>query len=129
VSKLRPQVADDNSPNKTLRWNLLVLHSLGNLIQTQLRSEDIVCRFGGEEFVVILPDAPLDSARQRAEQLRETTKELTAEFRGQTLGRVTLSIGVATFPANGLTGGALVESKDAALYRAKKKGRNCVVLA
>ena len=103
------------------------LRPLSSAIQREV--EDIVCRFGGEEFVVILPDAPLDSARQRAEHLREATKELAAEFRGQTLGRVTLSIGVATFPANGLTGDALVESADAALYRAKKEGRNCVVLA
>ena len=106
-----------------------VLRSLGHLLQSQLRSEDIVCRFGGEEFVVILPDAPLDGARQRGEQLRAATKELITELHGQTLGRVTLSIGVATFPANGGTGAALVESADAALYRAKKEGRDCVVLA
>ena len=107
----------------------IVLRSLGHLLQSQLRSEDIVCRFGGEEFVVILPDAPLDGARQRGEQLRAATKELITEFRGQTLGRVTLSIGVATFPVNGGTGVALVEAADAALYRAKKEGRDCVVLA
>ena len=106
----------------------IVLRSLGHLLQSQLRSEDIVCRFGGEEFVVILPDAPLDSARQRGEQLREATKELITEFRGQTLGRVTLSIGVSTFPTNGETGALLLEAADAALYRAKKGGRDCVVL-
>jgi diguanylate cyclase (GGDEF)-like protein len=107
----------------------IVLRSLGHLLQSQLRSEDIVCRFGGEEFVVILPDAPLDGARQRGEQLREATKELITEFRGQTLGRVTLSIGISTFPAHGGTGATLVEAADAALYRAKKEGRDCVVLA
>jgi diguanylate cyclase (GGDEF)-like protein len=106
-----------------------VLRSLGHLLQSQLRTEDIVCRFGGEEFVVILPDAPLDAARQRGEQLRAAAKELATELRGQTLGPITLSIGVATFPANGGTGSALVEAADAALYRAKKEGRDCVVLA
>jgi diguanylate cyclase (GGDEF)-like protein len=107
----------------------IVLRSLGHLLQSQLRSEDIVCRFGGEEFVVILPDAPLDGARQRGEQLRAATKELITEYHGQTLGQVTLSIGVSTFPANGGNGTALLEAADAALYRAKKEGRDCVVLA
>lgn len=107
----------------------IVLRTLGHLLQSQLRSEDIVCRFGGEEFVVILPDAPLDGARQRGEQLRAATKELITEYHGQTLGRVTLSIGVSTFPANGGNGTALLEAADAALYRAKKEGRDCVVLA
>jgi diguanylate cyclase (GGDEF)-like protein len=106
-----------------------VLRSLGHLLQTQLRSEDIVCRYGGEEFVVILPDAPLDGARLRSEELRGKAKELVAELRGQMLGRITLSIGVATFPANGGTGAALVEAADAALYRAKKEGRDCVMIA
>jgi diguanylate cyclase (GGDEF)-like protein len=107
----------------------VVLRSLGSLLLTQLRREDIVCRYGGEEFIVILPDAPLDSARQRGEQLREATKELVVEFRGQALGKITLSIGVATFPQNGTTGSALVEAADAALYQAKKEGRDRIVLA
>lgn len=107
----------------------VVLRSLGSLLQTQLRREDIVCRYGGEEFIVILPDASLDSARQRGEQLREATKELVTEFRGQALGRITLSIGVATFPQNGTTGAVLVEAADAALYQAKKEGRDRIVLA
>jgi diguanylate cyclase (GGDEF)-like protein len=107
----------------------MVLRSLGSLLQTQLRREDIICRYGGEEFIVILPDAALDSTRQRGEQLREATKELVTEFRGQALGKITLSIGVATFPQNGTTVEALVEAADAALYQAKKHGRDRVVLA
>jgi diguanylate cyclase (GGDEF)-like protein len=107
----------------------LVLRSLGGLLQTQLRREDIICRYGGEEFIVILPDAALDSTRQRGEQLREATKELVTEFRGQALERITLSIGVATFPQNGTTVEALVEAADAALYQAKKQGRDRVVPA
>src|SRR5262249_28463606 len=75
----------------------LVLRSLGNQLQTRLRREDIICRYGGEEFVVILPEASLDTGVKRAEQLREVTKEMVTEFRGQTLGRITLSIGVASF--------------------------------
>jgi len=107
----------------------LVLRSLGNLLQTQLRKEDIICRYGGEEFIVILPDASLGATRERAEQLREVSKGLVTEFHGQTLRRITLSIGVATFPHNGATGEALVDAADAALYRAKKEGRDCVILA
>ncbi len=107
----------------------MVLRSLGSLLQTQLRREDITCRYGGEEFIVILPDAALDSTRQRGEQLREATKGLVTEFRGQALGKITLSIGVATFPQNGTTVEDLVEAADAALYQAKKQGRDRVVLA
>lgn len=65
----------------------------------------------------------------RGEQLREATTELVTDFRGQALGRITLSIGVAAFPQNGTTGDALVEAADAALYQAKKQGRDRVVLA
>jgi diguanylate cyclase (GGDEF)-like protein len=107
----------------------MVLRTLANTLRTQLRAEDIICRYGGEEFTVILPDASLESCRRRAEQLREVIKGVATEFRGQPLERITLSVGVAAFPDNGATREALVEVADAALYRAKAQGRDCVVVA
>ena len=98
-----------------------VLRSLGTLLRTQFRGEDIVCRYGGEEFVVILPEASLELTQQRAEQLREAVKKDLVQFRGQSLGAVSLSIGVSSFPPNGITGEALVGAADAALYRAKER--------
>ena len=106
-----------------------VLCTLANLLRTQLRAEDIICRYGGEEFTVILPDASLESSRKRAEQLRESVRGLVTEFRGQTLERITLSIGVSSFPENGADGKALLEAADAALYRAKAQGRDGVIVA
>lgn len=103
-----------------------VLRSLGTLLRTQFRGEDIVCRYGGEEFVVILPEASLELTQQRAEQLREAVKKDLVQFRGQSLGAVSLSIGVSSFPPNGITGEALVGAADAALYRAKEEGRDRV---
>ncbi len=106
-----------------------VLRSLGTLLRTQFRGEDIVCRYGGEEFVVILPEASLELTQQRAEQLREAVKKDLVQFRGQSLGAVSLSIGVSSFPPNGITGEALVGAADAALYRAKEEGRDRVMVS
>lgn len=106
-----------------------VLRMLGNLLKTQFRGEDVVCRYGGEEFTIILPDASLKITQERAEQLREAVKMDVAQFRGQSLEPVSLSIGVSSFPANGATGDALLRAADAALYRAKEKGRDRVVVA
>ena len=78
---------------------------------------------------MILPEATLEGTLQRAEQLREAAKNAAVEFRGKTLDRVTLSIGVSTFPGNGNTGEILLRMADGALYRAKEEGRDRVVVA
>ena len=106
-----------------------VLRMLGNLFRTQFRGEDVVCRYGGEEFTIILPEASLALTQQRAEQLREAAKRDVAQLRGQSLEPVSLSIGVASFPTNGATGDALLRAADAALYRAKGEGRDRVMVA
>jgi diguanylate cyclase (GGDEF)-like protein len=106
-----------------------VLRSLGNLLRTQFRAEDIVCRYGGEEFTVILPDTSLQLTQQRAEELREAAKRELVQLRGQSLGAVSLSIGVASFPANGATSETLLGAADAALYRAKEAGRDRVTVS
>lgn len=106
-----------------------VLQALAVLFRTHFRGEDIVCRYGGEEFAFILPDASLEMSRQRTEQLREAAKQMIPQFRGQPLEPVTLSIGVASFPENGASGETLLRTADAALYRAKSQGRDQVVIA
>jgi diguanylate cyclase (GGDEF)-like protein len=105
-----------------------VLRALSNLFRTQLRGGDVACRYGGEEFAMILPEATLEDTQQRAEQLREAAKSAIAQFRGHSLDTVTLSIGVASYPEKGTTGEALLRAADAALYRAKEDGRDRVVV-
>ena len=106
-----------------------VLKALSNLFRTQLRGGDIPCRYGGEEFTMILPEASLEATRLRAEQLREAAKAAIAQFRGNPLDTVTLSIGVASFPEKGTTVEALLRAADSALYRAKEQGRDRVIVA
>jgi diguanylate cyclase (GGDEF)-like protein len=106
-----------------------VLHQLGILLGTQIRGSDIVCRFGGDEFVMILPEASLKVTLERAEGLRLEAKELTVLFGGLTVEVITLSIGVAVFPNHGTTRLPLLAAVDAAMYRAKREGRNRVAAA
>jgi len=106
-----------------------VLRSLGKLLRSQFRAEDIVCRYGGEEFVVILPETSPELTQERAERLREAVKRDLVQLRGQSLGSVSLSIGVSAFPANGATVEALVTAADVALYRAKEEGRDRVAVS
>jgi diguanylate cyclase (GGDEF)-like protein len=75
-----------------------MLRDTGASLTKGIRAEDFVCRYGGEEFVVILPPADLEAARLRAERLRSKMRELTILHQGKSLGMVTISVGVATFP-------------------------------
>ncbi|MFB2971405.1 PAS domain S-box protein [Aerosakkonema sp. BLCC-F183] len=106
-----------------------VLRELGLLLQKQIRASDIACRYGGEELTVILPETSLEDTRKRAEQLRLAVKHLSVQHHGQLLGAITLSLGVAVFPDCGNTGEEIIQAADAALYRAKKQGRDRVVTA
>jgi diguanylate cyclase (GGDEF)-like protein/PAS domain S-box-containing protein len=106
-----------------------LLRELGTFLWTHVRQEDIACRYGGEEFTLVLPDASLDIARQRAEYLREEVKHLNVRHNGQPVGAVSLSLGVAVFPGHGLTGEVVLKAADVALYRAKREGRDRVVVA
>lgn len=105
-----------------------LLRELGSSLQTYIRGEDVACRYGGEEFILIMPDTTLEAASQRAEQLRAAVQRLTVQHRSQTLKPVTISVGVALFPDHGATGDAVLRAADAALYKAKAKGRNRVVI-
>jgi diguanylate cyclase (GGDEF)-like protein/PAS domain S-box-containing protein len=105
-----------------------LLRHLGSMLQSSVRGEDIACRYGGEEFILILPEAPLAVAHQRAEQVREKAKHMRVEHLGQSLEAVTLSLGVASSPEHGATGEAIIHAADTALYRAKHEGRDRVVV-
>ena len=105
----------------------VVLQELGGLLQANLRGEDIACRYGGEEFILILPGAGPEVAAQRAERIRGAVGTMHPAYHGQQLGRVSASFGVAAFPEHGETLEALIRRADAALYLAKKRGRDRVV--
>jgi diguanylate cyclase (GGDEF)-like protein/PAS domain S-box-containing protein len=106
-----------------------VLRDTGASLSKGIRAEDFVCRYGGEEFVVILPTADLEASRARAERLRSRMRELTIMHQGKSLGMVTISVGVATFPEHGLSPKELMAAADAALYEAKRGGRDQVAVA
>ena len=106
-----------------------LLRDLGAFIQANTRGEDIACRYGGEEFALIFPEASIEVTRQRVEQLREGLKSLAVLYHGQPLTRVTLSAGVAVLPEHGQTVEALLRAADAALYRAKQAGRDKVMVS
>ena len=107
----------------------IMLREFGKLLTIHVRGEDIICRYGGEEFVLILPEASPEATRLRAEELRKATPLLKLESQGQYLGGVTISIGVAGFPDHGESAESLMRAVDQALYRAKAEGRDRVVVA
>src|SRR5919199_316095 len=106
-----------------------VLQELASFLQSNIRSSDIACRYGGEELLLILPDADLAVTRQRAEHLREGVKHLQVPYHHQTLDTITISLGVACFPEQGLTGETVIQAADRALYQAKRLGRDRVAVA
>jgi diguanylate cyclase (GGDEF)-like protein len=105
-----------------------VLKGTGQCLQGAVRASDIACRLGGEEFILILPECPRDDAVQKAEELCARVRGLHFRDAASPV-RVTASFGVAAFPADGTTAAAVVEAADAALYQAKRSGRNRVVAA
>ena len=107
----------------------VVLRELGFFLQNNIRRSDIACRYGGEELTVILPGASLEQITVRAEQLRLGVKALKLVYQGQSLGNITLSLGVACFPQHGDSGKDVIQVADAALYQAKRQGRDRVVAA
>ena len=101
-----------------------VLQVFGSFLQRHVRGGDIACRYGGEEFTLILPGTSLEIAKQRAEQLCEELRALTVDFKKQILGPLTLSAGVASFPSHGDSGDMVLQIADQALYQAKSEGRD-----
>jgi diguanylate cyclase (GGDEF)-like protein len=107
----------------------IVIKSLANLMLSAIRTNDIACRYGGEEFIIILLNAPTDIALERAEQLRESASNLAITYKGQQLDAVTVSIGVSTFPKHGTNRDELIVKSDMALASAKSNGKNRVAVS
>lgn len=107
----------------------LVLVRLADLFKKQIRHEDIPCRYGGEEFLLIMPDSALETTRQRAEDLRELISHMEINHLGLSLGTITASFGVSSYPNQGGEVEDIIRAADAALYRAKQEGRNRVCTA
>jgi diguanylate cyclase (GGDEF)-like protein/PAS domain S-box-containing protein len=106
-----------------------ILREMGKLLLENVRSEDIPSRYGGDEFLIVLPDASLEATQKRAELLCEDARHFNIQFEGRTLEQITHSVGVAVFPDHGLTREALLRAADNALYQAKHEGRDQVVVA
>jgi len=106
-----------------------VLKQLGLVLRQVTRNEDIACRYGGEEFTVILPGASLEICKERGEELCERLRKMDLRYRDKELGIVTLSIGVGMSPDHGENGEAVLAAADRALYRAKANGRDRVEIA
>lgn len=105
-----------------------VLRQVAQALAAGARQSDVVCRYGGEEYLVLLPNVTCHTAQVRAEAYRAAVQALPIPF-GPEILHVTISIGVATFPQHGQTAQALIQQADAALYQAKQLGRNRVVVA
>ncbi|MDB5810717.1 MAG: hypothetical protein JWN94_2839 [Betaproteobacteria bacterium] len=106
-----------------------VLRALGAFLKKHVRGSDVACRYGGEEFILILSPVTVEGARQRAEKIREGAALLSVTHANRDLGAITISLGVATFPDHADAATAIIKAADVALYQAKRGGRNQVVLA
>jgi len=107
----------------------VVLKLVADTLAKSLRREDVVCRYGGEEFLALLPETDERTAMECAERARGRVAELMPYFRDLPLGTVTVSIGVAMFPLHGNTPDLLLRRADEALYQAKRAGRDRTLLA
>jgi diguanylate cyclase (GGDEF)-like protein/PAS domain S-box-containing protein len=106
-----------------------VLRSIADLFRRLVRVDDVICRYGGEEFGIILPESSLENAVIRADALREAAKKMDMRYKNRSLGTVTLSVGVATFPEHGENSEDLLKTADQSLYKSKAGGRDQVTAA
>lgn len=106
-----------------------ILREMGKLLLGHVRGDDIPCRYGGDEFLIVLPDASREIIQERAERLSEHAQHFNVEFEGQMLTGVTLSIGIANFPENGATSAEVLKAADAVLYHSKRSRKGKAVLA
>jgi diguanylate cyclase (GGDEF)-like protein len=105
------------------------LRKVAAALLSAVRASDVVCRYGGEEFLVFLPECELEEAIAKAEALRSAVSAITLRVGGETIPPITASFGIAMFPEIGENRSELIQLADRALYRAKDAGRNRVMLA
>ena len=106
-----------------------VLKSMADIFRVHFRADGVICRHGGEEFAVILPESSIEDAARRADALRLATRDLKLVYRGTPLDPVTLSIGIAGFPDHGHDAQELLDRADKCLYQSKANGRDRVTVA
>ena len=104
-----------------------VLEQVASIMMKLLRGDDIACRYGGEEFVLIMPNSPLENVVSRANSILEEIRSAHFSFEGVNLGSVTISIGVALYPDHGGEK-SIIDVADKALYKAKSSGRDQVIV-
>ena len=105
-----------------------ILRALGTFFKKHVRGSDIACRYGGEEFILILSPSTAEGAQQRAEKIRKDAGLLRVSHANQDLGAITLSLGMAIAPDHASESDSIVKAADVALYQAKANGRNRVVM-
>jgi diguanylate cyclase (GGDEF)-like protein len=103
-----------------------VLRTTAAMLKDAVRSTDIVCRYGGEEFLIVFLDSAAAAALPRLGQICQEIRQRAHLYRGSAIPSVTMSIGVAEFPQHGRSVDALIRAADRALYAAKKAGRDCI---
>lgn len=104
-----------------------VLRDLGDMLISHTRADDVACRYGGEEFLTILPNTNRQAVLHKAEKLRNMIKQMEWHFNVQKPTHITVSLGVAVYPADGKTSAELLKIADAGLYRAKNEGRDRII--
>jgi diguanylate cyclase (GGDEF)-like protein len=103
-----------------------VLRATAAMLKDAVRSTDIVCRYGGEEFLIVFLDSAAATALPRLGQICQEVRQRVYQYQGSAMPGVTLSVGVAEFPHHGRSVDALIRAADRALYAAKKAGRDCI---
>jgi diguanylate cyclase (GGDEF)-like protein/PAS domain S-box-containing protein len=106
-----------------------VLRRMAEVFREHFRGDDVVCRYGGEEFAIILPESNATDAARRADLLRAEARKIEIRHQGHRLEAVTFSVGVAAFPENGATGEEILRAADQSLYQSKADGRDRVTVA
>lgn len=107
----------------------MVLRAVGDLLIKHCDGDEIPCRMGGEEFMLLLPDLSVATLKERVETLRREIAQITVRYGDHTLPKITISAGVASYPDHGRIPQDLLKAADRALYQAKDNGRNQVVIA
>jgi diguanylate cyclase (GGDEF)-like protein len=106
----------------------MALKAIAEIFRANIRTEDIACRYGGEEFTLILPDMTAKVAGDRAESIRRAVEIMRLPLDGDVIGDFSVSIGLALYPEDGEAADLLLRRADMALYRAKREGRNRVII-
>jgi len=105
-----------------------LLREFGHVIHERLRKSDIACRYGGDEFVLVLPDSSIADTHEWLEQIRITLKDFQIHYGGQVLGMINISAGIAQTPKDGITASEVLRSADKAMYAAKQGGHDHIVI-